>query len=161
MSKVLKTIPYCAKSTMPSPATDEGMYVFFDTENSNALTLIKNTSGASTVYCLGKPSAVFNGLLTQASTAAPSKAQDFSSLENSGTLVTYTLARTGAGVYTITASAAVFTAGKTKPFISGVNGAATIEVTSTTVLTVKTYDYAGAAADDVLSATYFSVEVTS
>lgn len=78
----------------------------------------------------------FQSLVSQSGTGAPSG----STLQNSFG-VTFTWARTGAGTYTLTASAATFTANKTAVLLSTPNNAFasfTYTITSTTVITFNT-----------------------
>lgn len=78
----------------------------------------------------------YQAMVSQTGTSAPSATSLVNSLG-----VTFTWARTSAGVYTITASTAVFTAGKTGIFVkplNNLNGAISTIVTSTTVITVTT-----------------------
>lgn len=115
-----------------------------------ALGLKANTSSLATVATTGdyndlinKPTiptspASYQAIISQTGTSAPTG----STLVNtySGT-PTMTLARTGAGVYTITASSAVFSTTKTGIFIqplTNLNGALSAVVTSTTVITITT-----------------------
>lgn len=88
---------------------------------------------------LNKPSLAqhYAASVTQSGTSAPSA----TGLENDFGGTTFTWARTGAGTYTITASSAVFTSGKTKVFfgqLSNPLGYITATNTSTTVITINT-----------------------
>lgn len=79
----------------------------------------------------------YQALVSQSGTSAPTSTD----LVNDFGTTTFTWARTGAGVYTVTASSAVFTAGKTGAFVnplSNLNGAIRAIVTSTTVITITT-----------------------
>lgn len=81
----------------------------------------------------------YQTLISQAGTAAP--ALSGAAAINGFPGTTFTWARTGVGVYTLTASAAVFTTNKTGVFISplqNLNGAIRAVVTSTTVITITT-----------------------
>jgi hypothetical protein len=84
-----------------------------------------------------KPYQSYEALVSQTGTSTPTATvgnNDFSG-------VTMTWARTGAGVYTLTANSAVFTAGKTLVLLSqlqNLNGSIRAVVTSTTVITVTT-----------------------
>lgn len=75
--------------------------------------------------------------VSQTSTAAPS-----ATLLRNNTGVTFTWARTGVGVYTLTASAAIFnTSGRTGVLMTppqNLNGSFKAVVTSTTVITITT-----------------------
>ena len=94
--------------------------------------------------------------LTQASTGDPTAA---GTTNNLGT--TLTLARTTNGQYTATAGAAIFT-NKTIVFIQNVFGTriATAQVTSSTVISIKTYN-AGtfSGEDDSLLDSSFKIEI--
>lgn len=48
----LTEIPFVAKSKMPTPAVDQGTYAFFDTENGDRMTFVKNVAGASVFFTL-------------------------------------------------------------------------------------------------------------
>jgi len=73
---------------------------------------------------------------------------------------TISISNTGVGVYTITASASVFTA-LTVAFVQmQTAGFVTTLVTSGTVITIRTYDTTGAASDAVLNAgSYVKIEI--
>lgn len=106
---------------------------------------------------LGYKSYVAN--LTQASTAAP-----VATVLLNEFLPTLTWARTSAGIYTLTAASAVFTASKTQVILSGaLSGIATVALTSTTVITLTVKDTgtnsAAAVSDDLLSATGIEIRV--
>lgn len=88
-----------------------------------------NTKQASNVY------KTYQGIVTQVATGAPSS----TILNNDFSPTTLTFARTSAGIYTITANTAIFTANKTVvtlslPLVGLVTYFATI--TSTTVITL-------------------------
>lgn len=75
--------------------------------------------------------------VTQVTTGNPTA----TSLENDFGATTFIWARTGVGIYTVTASSAVFTANKTKIFFGPLNNAlgyVSYTVTSTTVITINT-----------------------
>lgn len=95
--------------------------------------------------------------LTQSSTDAPVATvleNDFSAI---GTL---TWGYTSAGIYTLTASAPMFTSGKTRARLSTVSGVDPgIVITSTTVLTITVRDNAGAVANALLTNSAFDLEV--
>ena len=99
--------------------------------------------------------------LTQSSSSAPTaviRKNDFAGAD-------FTLARSGAGIYTITSSDAIFTSGKTYTFTSDIqNGLHSFKVvvTSTTVLTITTGllgSGVAAATDSILSNTMLVCEV--
>ena len=98
-------------------------------------------------------------LLTQTSTDAP-----VATVLSSNLTGTFTWARTGVGVYTLTASAAIFTANKTIVFLNAGSDIPIItgERTSDTVLTVKTFDpFTAAAADAAITNGAFEVRIYS
>lgn len=84
-----------------------------------------------------KNESLYEALITQSGTSAPTAVE----YKNEFPGVTFTWARTGAGVYTITASTAVFTTNKTvitmgMPLVGLVNYI--VVPTSTTVITITT-----------------------
>lgn len=100
-------------------------------------------------------------LLSQAASAAPTKGSDSEQKDMDETTA---LARTSAGLYTLTFSAAILTAGKVGVAIANNNTLAhiTAEVTSTTVVTIKTKLLSSLAlADDLLSATELKLTITN
>lgn len=101
----------------------------------------------------------YSALLTQTGTDAPT------AVGMSNTIgTTYTLARTNAGIYTITAdSGTPFTAGKTQIFLSS-NGATAIGRleavrTSSSVITIQTLNETFTLADALLSSTAIEIRV--
>lgn len=84
----------------------------------------------------------YQTIVTQTGTTAPAVSGSFTPVSGYPTGTTFTWARTGAGVYTLTASTAVFnTAGKTGVFIgtlNNLNASCKAVVTSSTVITVTT-----------------------
>lgn len=82
----------------------------------------------------------YQTIVSQTGTAAPAVSGGFTPANTySGTTFTWT--RTGVGVYTLTASAAVFNTSKTGVFVAplqNLNGSIRAVVTSTTVITVTT-----------------------
>lgn len=81
----------------------------------------------------------YQTLISQTGTSAPTSSITPTSTYPTGT--TFTWARTGAGVYTLTASAAVFSTTKTGVFVeplTNLNAGVKAVVTSTTVITVTT-----------------------
>ena len=98
----------------------------------------------------------YTALLTQASTNAP-----VATVLSNNLTATLTWARAGTGVYTLTASAATFTANKTIIFINAGSSQSIItgERTSDTVLTVKTIS--GGATDSAITNGAFEVRIYS
>lgn len=100
-------------------------------------------------------------VVTQAAGAAPALTVMNSADPNSAGFGTLTPARTSAGLYTITSSGTPFTAGKTlvKVFLKTggvVFGVVYADVTSTSVITLRTVDTATAVQavlDDILNGT--------
>lgn len=84
----------------------------------------------------------YQTIVSQTGTAAPAVSGSFTPTSTYTAGTTFTWARTGVGVYTLTASAAVFnTSGKTGVFVAplqNLNGSIRAVVTSTTVITVTT-----------------------
>lgn len=83
----------------------------------------------------------YQTIISQSGTAAPAIAGGLSPVSSYASGVTFAWARTGAGVYTLTASSAVFVAGKTGVFIAplqNLNASVRGVVTSSTVITVTT-----------------------
>lgn len=84
----------------------------------------------------------YQTIVSQTGTAAPAVSGSLSPVSTYPSGTTFTWARTGAGVYTLTASTAVFnTAGKTGVFVSqlqNLNANVKAVVTSTTVITITT-----------------------
>ena len=96
----------------------------------------------------------YTALLTQTSTNAP-----VATVLSSNLTGTFTWARTGVGVYTLTASVATFTANKTIVFLNAgsLSSLITGERTSDTVLTIKTFS--GGAADSAITNGAFEVRI--
>lgn len=84
----------------------------------------------------------YQTIVTQSGTSAPAVSGSFAPTNTYAGSPTFTWARTGAGVYTLTASAAVFnTSGKTGVFVgslNNLNGSYKTAVTSSTVITITT-----------------------
>lgn len=83
----------------------------------------------------------YQTIVTQAGTAAPATAGGLAPTSTYPAGTTFAWARTGAGVYTLTASAAVFSTSKTGVFVApltNLNASVRAVVTSTTVITVTT-----------------------
>ncbi len=92
----------------------------------------------------------YSALLTQSSTAAPSEG----SVVNKFSGITFTWARSNTGIYTITASSAIFTANKTAVIMSAEGTQKTlfdIVVTSTSVITLTTSTLAFATPSSILA----------
>lgn len=93
-------------------------------------------------FFAGAPSS-YQTIITQTGTSAPAVSGSLSPISTYPSGTTFTWARTSAGVYTLTASTAVFnTSGKTGVFIGSLNnpnGAYKAVVTSSTVITITTY----------------------
>lgn len=85
---------------------------------------------------------LYQTIVSQTGTAAPAVSGGFTPMSTYTAGTTFTWARTGAGVYTLTASTAVFnTSGKTGVFVAplqNLNASVRAVVTSTTVITVTT-----------------------
>ena len=141
-----------------TPTTSD-LILGVDTSNSKNTT---KTFTAGDIASLASGSTAYDSyvaLLTQAGTAAP-----VATVLSNNLTATLTWARTGVGVYTLTANAATFTANKTIVFL---NAGSTIplissEITSDTVLTVKTFvPSSGAAVDASITNGAFEVRIYS
>ncbi|HLA63610.1 MAG TPA: hypothetical protein VK610_04235 [Rhodothermales bacterium] len=110
----------------------------------------------------GRSAGRFLAAVTQSSSGAPTlDVIENSLVDAAGAPVTITPARTGTGVYTLTAGAACFTTGRTAVKAGNrARAAALVDVvpTSTTVLTLNTTN-AGNAADGLMTAHVVEVEV--
>lgn len=85
--------------------------------------------------------ASYQTIVSQTGTAAPAVSGGFTPANTYAGAPTFTWARTGAGVYTLTASSAVFNTSKTGVFISplqNLNASVRGVVTSSTVVTITT-----------------------
>lgn len=103
------------------------------------------------------PAKIIQQIVNQAGTAAPTVTSTL--VDNSG--VTLTWARTSTGIYTLTASTATFTSGKTFIYLT-CGGTATVfkaVVTSPTVLTFTFTDAATPSAADLAGDMSLRVEV--
>lgn len=83
----------------------------------------------------------YQTIVSQTGTAAPAVSGGFTPISTYASGTTFTWARTGAGVYTLTASTAVFNTSKTGVFVAplqNLNASVKAVVTSTTVITVTT-----------------------
>ena len=141
-----------------TPTTSD-LILGVDTSNSKNTT---KTFTAGDIASLASGSTAYNSyvaLLTQASTNAP-----VATILSNNLTATLTWARTGIGVYTLTANAAIFTANKTIVFLNAGSGIPLIsaERTRATVLTVKTFVPSSAAAtDNVITNGAFEVRIYS
>jgi len=138
-----------------TPTTSD-LILGVDTSNSKNTT---KTFTAGAIASLASGSTAYNSyvaLLTQAGTAAP-----VATVLSNNLTATLTWARTGVGVYTLTASAATFTANKTIIFLNAgsLSSLITGERTSDTVLTIKTFS--GGAADSAVTNGAFEVRIYS
>ena len=138
-----------------TPTTSD-LILGVDTSNSKNTT---KTFTAGAIASLASGSTAYNSyvaLLTQAGTAAP-----VATVLSNNLTATLTWARTGVGVYTLTASAATFTANKTIIFLNAgsLSSLITGERTSDTVLTIKTFS--GGAADSAIANGSFEVRIYS
>ena len=139
--------------------TTSDLILGVDTSNSKNTT---KTFTAGDIASLASGSTAYDSyvaLLTQAGTAAP-----VATVLSNNLTATLTWARTGVGVYTLTASAATFTANKSIVFLNAGSGVTLIsaERTSDTVLTVKTFvPSSGAAVDASITNGAFEVRIYS
>jgi len=141
-----------------TPTTSD-LILGVDTSNSKNTT---KTFTAGAIASLASGSTAYNSyvaLLTQAGTAAP-----VATVLSNNLTATLTWARAGVGVYTLTASAATFTANKTIVFLNAGSGIPLItgERTSDTILTIKTFvPSSGAAVDAAITNGAFEVRIYS
>ena len=141
-----------------TPTTSD-LILGVDTSNSKNTT---KTFTAGDIASLASGSTAYNSyvaLLTQTSTNAP-----VATVLSNNLTATLTWARTGPGVYTLTANAATFTANKTIVFLNAGSGIPLIsaERTSDTILTVKTYNSGtGVAVDAAITNGAFEVRIYS
>ena len=141
-----------------TPTTSD-LILGVDTSNSKNTT---KTFTAGAIASLASGSTAYNSyvaLLTQAGTAAP-----VATVLSNNLTATLTWARTGVGVYTLTASAATFTANKTIVFLNAGSSIPLItgERTSDTILTIKTFvSSSGAAVDAAITNGSFEVRIYS
>ena len=139
-----------------TPTTSD-LILGVDTSNSKNTT---KTFTAGAIASLASGSTAYNSyvaLLTQAGTAAP-----VATVLSNNLTATLTWARTGVGVYTLTASAATFTANKTIVFLNAGSSIPLIssERTSDTILTIKTFvPGRGAAVDAAITNGSFEVRI--
>lgn len=120
---------FCSGASLPVPTIDW-------------LSTTPTDLAAAIAAALPPAPASYQTIVTQTGTAAPAVSGSFAPMSTYAGSPTFTWARTGAGVYTLTASSAIFnTAGKTGVFISplqNLNASVRATVTSTTVITVTT-----------------------
>lgn len=141
-----------------TPTTSD-LILGVDTSNSKNTT---KTFTAGAIASLASGSTAYNSyvaLLTQAGTAAP-----VATVLSNNLTATLTWARTGVGVYTLTASAATFTTNKTIVFLNAGSGIPLItgERTSDTILTIKTFvSSSGAPVDAAITNGSFEVRIYS
>jgi len=145
-----------------TPTTSD-LILGVDTSNSKNTT---KTFTAGDIASLASGSTAYNSyvaLLTQTSTNAP-----VATILSNNLTATLTWARTAAGLYTLTANAATFTANKTIIFINAgssqsivTNPIITGEKTSDTVLTVKTFDQSSFRTDNCITNGAFEVRIYS
>jgi hypothetical protein len=150
MSKINNTTAY----PTVTPASND-LVVITDVSDSNATktATVGSISSGSTASEYDS----YVALITQAGTAAP-----VATVLSNNLTATLTWARTGVGVYTLTANAATFTANKTIVFLNAGSGITLIssERTSDTVLTVKTFVPSnGAAVDASITNGAFEVRI--
>ena len=141
-----------------TPTTSD-LILGVDTSNSKNTT---KTFTAGDIAGLASGSTAYDSyvaLLTQTSTNAP-----VATVLSNNLTATLTWARTGPGVYTLTANAATFTANKTIVFLNAGLSIPLIsaERTSDTILTVKTYNSGtGVAVDAAITNGAFEVRIYS
>ena len=118
------------------------------TNNPTKTATVANIAAFANSYSLGYT--VYTASLTQTGTAAP-----VATIMQNTTGKTFTWARTGAGVYTVTANNATFTANKTILLLSSSRSGDVLSgiVTSTTVATLNQGSAAGGNADTMTGST--------
>lgn len=127
-----------------SPATDAQLQALITAAIiSRAAGLSYTITAADFIWSTVPPTGPnsYQTIVSQTGTAAPAVSGGFTPTSTYASGVTFTWARTGAGVYTITASSAVFTVGKTGVFVAplqNLNASVRAVVTSSTVITVTT-----------------------
>lgn len=101
-----------------------------------------STLAAAIAAAIPPAPASYQTIVSQTGTSAPAASGGLTPLSSYASGTTFIWARTSAGVYTLTASTAVFnTSGKTGVIFGGLNnlnGSAKAVVTSTTVITITT-----------------------
>lgn len=122
---------YCTNNSLPVPTVFDWMFM---TPSDTAALIVASLPAAAASY---------QTIVSQTGTAVPAVSGSLSPMSTYATGTTFTWARTSAGVYTLTASAAVFnTSGKTAVrvgLLNNANGAVTAVVTSSTVITLTFY----------------------
>ena len=118
------------------------------TNNPTKTATVANIAAFANSYSLGYT--VYTASLTQAGTAAP-----VATIMQNTTGKTFTWARTGAGVYTVTANNATFTANKTILILSTSRSGDVLSgiVTNTTVATLNQGSAAGGNVDTMTGST--------
>lgn len=118
---------FCSGASLPTPTID--------------WLITTPTDLAAAIAALAGPSS-YQTIVSQTGTAAPAVSGSLVPTSTYPAGTTFTWARTGAGVYTLTASTAVFnTSGKTGVFVTplqNLNASVRAAVTSTTVITITT-----------------------
>lgn len=108
----------------------------------SSLATVARTGSYNDLLNLPVAPSSYQTIVSQTGTAAPAVAGGLTPMNSYSGSPTFTWARTGAGVYTLTASSAVFnTSGKTGVFVAplqNLNASVRAVVTSTTVITVTT-----------------------
>lgn len=119
---------FCSSNSLPTPTIDW----LFTTP----------TDLAAAIAALPTAPTSYQTIVSQTGTAAPAVSGSLAPVSTYPAGTTFTWARTSAGVYTLTASTAVFnTSGKTGVFVAplqNLNASVKAVVTSTTVITVTT-----------------------
>lgn len=120
---------FCTSLSLPTPVIDW-------------LTTTPTDLAAAIAAALPASPASYQTIVSQSGTAAPAVSGSLAPVSTYPAGTTFTWARTSAGVYTLTASTAVFnTSGKTGVFVAplqNLNASVKAVVTSTTVITVTT-----------------------
>lgn len=119
---------FCSSNSLPTPTIDW----LFTTPTDLAAAIAAAIPPAPTSY---------QTIVSQSGTAAPAVSGGFAATSTYPAGTTFTWARTSAGVYTLTASTAVFNTSKTGVFVAplqNLNASVRATVTSTTVITVTT-----------------------
>lgn len=108
----------------------------------SSLATVARTGSYNDLSNLPAAPSSYQTIVSQTGTAVPAVSGGFTPMNSYAGAPTFTWARTGAGVYTLTASSAVFnTSGKTGVFVAplqNLNASVRATVTSSTVITVTT-----------------------
>lgn len=139
---------YAATAGYTAIASGNHISLPFSTQSDIDSAVASATSSVTAAYTSAITAAIpagpssYQTIVSQTGTAAPAVAGGMTPVNNYSGTPTFTWARTGTGVYTLTASSAVFnTSGKTGVFITppqNLNGSFRAVVTSSTVITVTT-----------------------